>query len=195
MINKTKLKLNEKTFNEFLPENIANKSRLFFTPGDVAIQSAKWLTDNYEGKVLDIGAGIGKFCLFGAYFTKSEYFGIEMRQHLVDIAVYMFEIFEIKNAKIIHGNITDFQFKDFNAFYMYNPFHENLVPHLRMDNNALLSPDFYCTYMKHTRSQLAMAKKGTKLVTYHGTNFEVPASYVKVEEFFDGDLKYWIKGK
>jgi len=190
----TKLKLNEETFNMLLPGNIKAKSKRFFTPADVAIKAAKWLSGNDRRKILDIGAGVGKFCVFGACHTQSEFFGIEMRKHLVEIAENIFEVFDVKNAKIINRNITDFQFfSDFAAFYIYNPFHENIVPYLRMDDSILLSPDFYGIYMQHTRSQLARAQIGTRLATYHGLNMEVPVTYRKVEEHNGGDLKFWIK--
>jgi hypothetical protein len=188
-----KIKLTNEAFDNLLPENIKRKSKRFFTPEDVAIQSAKWLSGSDHRVVVDIGAGAGKFCLFGAAHTKSQFIGFEMRPHLVDIASKMFHDFEIKNARVLHGNITDFQFSNFEAFYMYNPFHENMVPFLRMDDTVLLSKDFYGIYIQHTHAQLSLAKSGTRLVTYHGNNFEVPGSYEKVNEFFGGNLNYWIK--
>ena len=42
-------------------------------------------------------------------------------------------------------------------------------------------------------TQLDKAKKGTRLVTYHGNNFEVPNSYKKENEAFNGTLKLWVK--
>lgn len=187
--------LDEEAFNLLLPEKIMMKSKRFFTPASIAIQAAKWLSGSDNRNVLDIGAGVGKFCLFGALNTKSNFTGIEMRPHLVEIAEDAFRYFGVKNAKILHGNITEFQFVEFTAFYLYNPFHENIVPFLRMDDNILLSEDFYCIYMQHTRSQLAAAQVGTRLATYHGSNLEVPVSYKKVDEFYGGDLKFWIKEK
>jgi hypothetical protein len=189
----TRRKLDDATFNKCLPENIRAKSVRFFTPKEVAIQSAKWLSGDDNRRILDIGAGVGKFCLFGAYYTKSEFLGIEIRHHLVDIAEKIFDLFNVTNAKIIRGNILDFQFSDYDAFYLYNPYHENIVPFLRMDDTVLLSQEIYHACTKHTMSQLARAKPGTRLVTYFGTNFDVPSSYRIVEEFNGGILKYWIK--
>lgn len=191
----TIINLDEDAFNLLLPEKIMMKSKRFFTPASIAVQAAKWLSGDDNRRILDIGAGVGKFCLFAAMNTKSTIIGIEIRPHLVEIAEDAFRYFGVKNAKMIHGNVTEFQFKEFNAFYLYNPFHENIVPFLRMDDNILLSEDFYSIYTQHTRSQLAIAETGTKLVTYHGSNLEVPTSYRKVEEFYGGDLKFWIKEK
>ena len=195
MNSETITNLDEDAFNLLLPEKIMLKSKRFFTPVSIAIESAKWLSGDDNRNILDIGAGAGKFCLFGAMNTKSNIVGIEIRPHLVEIAENIFRYFGVKNARMIHGNITEFQFTEFNAFYIYNPFHENIVPFLRMDDTILLSEDFYCVYIQHTRSQLAIAQIGTRLVTYHGGNLEVPTSYKKVEEFYGGNLKFWIKEK
>lgn len=193
--NEASSNLDEDAFDLLLPEKIMMKSKRFFTPASIAIQAAKWLSGSDNRNILDIGAGVGKFCLFGALNTNSNFTGIEMRSHLVKIAEDVFRYFGTKNAKIIHGNITEFQFGEFTAFYLYNPFHENIVPFLRMDDNILLSEDFYCIYIQHTRAQLATAKIGTRLATYHGCNSEVPASYKMVDKFYGGDLKFWIKEK
>ncbi len=187
------LELNEETLESILPKKVKDKSRRFFTPIDLAVQSAKWLSGDDNRNVLDIGAGIGKFCLCGAYHTKSKYYGIEMRPHLVRIAQTLFKTFGVNNAEMLQGNVMDFNFSDFKAFYFYNPFHENLFTFLRMDDSIMLSAELYKLYLEHTRAQFAMAKKGTRLVTFHGNNYEVPPAYKLTEEFRGGDLKFWIK--
>jgi tRNA1(Val) A37 N6-methylase TrmN6 len=82
--------LDEDAFNLLLPEKIMVKSKRFFTPASIAIQAAKWLSGDDNRNILDIGAGVGKFCLFGAMHTKSNITGIEMRPHLVEIAKDVF---------------------------------------------------------------------------------------------------------
>jgi predicted RNA methylase len=185
--------LTDEQFHGLLPKQIKDKASRFFTPSYIAIQSAKWLSGNDERTVLDIGAGVGKFCLYGAHHTKSHFLGIEMRPHLVKVAEDLIKYFDIKNAEVIHGNITDFQFSEYGSFYLFNPFQENITPELRMDDSVLLARRFYYVYKQHTFLQLALAKKGTRLVTYHGTNYDVPNSYKVVEEFDDGELKFWVK--
>src|ERR1043165_7334021 len=185
--------LNEENFEVFLPKILQKKSRLFFTPESVAIMAAKWLTGEDKRQVLDIGAGVGKFCLFGAYHTKCKFVGIELRQKLVEVAEKSFDHFGVQNAHMVHGNITDFQFSEFSAFYFFNPFEENLAPQLRLDNSILLAQDFYHIYTQHTCLQLAAAPKGTRLATYHGSNFDVPISYKCVEVNVNDKLKFWVK--
>ncbi len=56
-----------------------------------------------------------------------------------------------------------------------------------------MKAELYQVFLKYTDDQLDKAKVGTKLVTYHGNNFEVPNSYVKINDAFNGDLKLWVK--
>jgi hypothetical protein len=185
--------LTDEQFHSVLPKQVKDKASRFFTPSDIAIQAGKWLSGNDERTVLDIGAGVGKFCLYGAYHTKSQFLGIEMRAHLVKISEDLFKHFNIKNARIVHGNITDFQFSNYNSFYIFNPFQENIVPELRMDDSIPLARHYYYTYKQHVYVQLSLAEKGTRLATFHVTNYDVPNSYKVVEEYEDGELKFWVK--
>jgi predicted RNA methylase len=185
--------IEEELFHEFLPVDLRRKSARFFTPRHIAIQSALWLSGKDHRKILDIGAGVGKFCFYGACHTQSQFFGIEIRPRLVKIAEKLFTDFNVKNAKVVHGNITDFDFSEFSAFYYYNPFQENLVPDLRMDDAVMLSPQFYHVYRSYAYAQLNNAKKGARLVTFYGNNFDIPLSYRIIKQFEGGGLKYWVK--
>ena len=185
--------INEQAFDDLLSENLKSKSKRHFTSAEVAIKAAKWLVGKDKRKVLDIGAGVGKFCFFGAHSTGGQFVGIEMRLKLAEIANDIFKQFDIQKAKVLHGNITDFNFSDFNAFYFYNPFQENLSQHLRLDSSVLLAREFYFIYSQHTCLQLASAPKGTRLVTYHGCNFELPQSYTCIQTEENEALKFWLK--
>jgi len=185
--------LSEKIFEELLPEKVRQKSKRFFTPESIAIEAAKWLTDGDGRKVLDIGAGVGKFCLFGAKHTGAEFIGIEARPKLVKIANEMFERFGVNNAHVEHGDIIDFKFNDFTAFFYYNPFGENLVRHLRLDDELILSEKNYYMYTEHVFNELNKVSKGSRLVTYHGGGVPVPESYECVGILENQSLKFWRK--
>lgn len=189
----TKLKLDDETFNSFLPEQIRQKSFRFFTPAPVAVKAAEWLSGEDHRTILDIGAGPGKFCLFGAKKTKSRFVGIEARKHLVDLAEIIFESYNVFNAKMVYSNVLNFPICKYRAFYFYNPFGENVATHMRLDDDLKLSFSNYGNYVSYTYSQLSIASKGSRLVTYHGNSFQVPHSYRLTETHEGGDLKFWIK--
>lgn len=185
--------LTEDNFNSSLPENLQNRSKRFFTPFHVAQTATDWLTEDGKKTILDIGAGVGKFCIAGATYSDSFFCGIEYRPSLAKIANELIIKLNLANAVVQQGDITEVDFKNFDAFYLYNPFFENLIPSLRLNNEVELSASLYGYYFKHTEKQLDKAKSGTRLVTYHGNNFEVPKSYIKAKENHDSTLKLWIK--
>ncbi|MDF2453378.1 MAG: putative S-adenosylmethionine-dependent methyltransferase [Bacteroidota bacterium] len=185
--------LTEKSFESFLPANLRTASRLHFTPIEVAKKASEWLTETPAKSVLDIGAGVGKFCITGAYHSNAHFYGVEHRESLCNIGNQIAGHFGLQNVNIRHANILDIRFSDYDAFYLYNPFYENLEFVKRLNDEVTLEEDLYQVYLNHTETQLDQMKKGTRLVTYHGNNFEVPNSYEKVAEAFNGELKLWIK--
>lgn len=193
ILTKNTLELTEESFNSCLPDYLQNRSKRFFTPFQIAQTATEWLTEDGKKRILDIGAGIGKFCIAGASCSESFFLGIEHRPSLVKIANELISRFDIANAVVQNGNITEIDFENFDAFYLYNPFFENIMPSLRLNNEVELAASLFGYYFNHTEKQLNKAKSGTRLVTYHGNNFEVPGSFQKVKENKDSTLKLWIK--
>jgi len=193
ILNRHKIGLTEDNFNSSLPDYLQARSKRFFTPFHIAQTATDWLTEDGKKRVLDIGAGVGKFCVAGATHSDSFFCGIEYRPSLAKIANELIIKFNISNAVVQQGDITEIDFENFDAFYLYNPFFENLIPALRLNNEVELAASLYGYYFNHTEKQLDKAKSGTRLVTYHGNNFEVPKAYKKVKENKDNTLKLWIK--
>jgi hypothetical protein len=193
ILNRDKIALSEERFNDSLPTYLQNRSRRFFTPFHITKTATEWLTEDGKKCILDIGAGVGKFCVAGASYSDSFFCGIEYRPSLAKIANELIIKFDIANAIVQKGDVTDIDFKNFDAFYLYNPFFENLIPSLRLNNEIELTASSYSHYFNYTECELSKAKVGTRLVTYHGNNFEVPSSYKKVKQNEDATLKLWIK--
>jgi tRNA G46 methylase TrmB len=149
-IENTRPLLTENSFGKLLPEHLQKVSKTFFTPIRIAQIATQWLTEDGPKRILDIGAGIGKFCIAGAHYSDSLFYGIEYRESLVDIGNELIKHFEIKNAVLEKGDILDANFRAYNAFYMYNPFFENLVVTKRLNNEVRLSDSLYNTYKSYT---------------------------------------------
>ena len=188
-----KLELTEESFKSFLPDYLKFASRLYFTPMDVAKQASLWLTENNAKRILDIGAGVGKFCITGASNFDSHFYGVEHRASLSKIGNQIAKHFELPNVTILNANILNIDFSNYDGFYLFNPFYENLEFSKRLNDEVKLAASLYQVYLKYTDDQLDKAKKGTRLVTYHGNNFEVPNSYIKENEAFNSTLKLWVK--
>ncbi len=193
ILTKQKPELTEESFDTLLPDYLKRASRIYFTPLRVGKLAAQWLTEGGKKTILDIGAGVGKFCVAGASSTDSFFCGIEYRRSIANIANEIISAYQIKNAIVQHGDVVEIDFQNFDGFYFYNPFYENLLSSKRLNNEVELTAALYGYYFKHTENKLDKAKTGTKLVTYHGNNFEVPDSFVKVREEEGGVLKFWIK--
>ena len=186
-------RVTEENFSQLLPEYLQKASRLYFTPVRIAKTAAQWLTETGEKRILDIGAGVGKFCIVGAKYSKSHFYGIEYRLSLAKLANELIAHYEIKNATILQSDIMNVDFSNYDAFYLYNPFYENLLSAHRLNNEVALSGLLYGYYLRYTEHQLDKTKAGTRLVTYHGNNFEIPDSFEKIRESEDGKLKLWTR--
>src|SRR5690242_5190220 len=104
------LKLNievpDESFNEIYPERIKRLAKRHWTSVDVARLASEYLAEIPGTRVLDIGSGVGKFCMVGACHTHGYFVGIEQRRDLVDVAETIADSRRISNVKFIHANIN-----------------------------------------------------------------------------------------
>jgi SAM-dependent methyltransferase len=187
--------LEDERFDLAYPPEIRAVSRLHWTPVAVARRAAEFLVRAPGTRVLDIGCGPGKFCIVGALATQGRFTGVEQRKHLCDLARSVIEQADLPNAEIVHGNALEIDFASFDAFYLFNPFEENLETTLRIDASVPLGGDLYEKYSEHVARQLMRAPLGTRVVTYWGVCEEVPLGYECLESPLDPGLKYWEKTK
>jgi predicted transcriptional regulator len=192
------LSIDDFEFDKFFTGHIHDISDIHWTPIKVAIKASNLLTESSETKILDIGSGVGKFCVIGALTTNAHYTGVEYRKSLSEIAKKVVNKFNLKNVEILNSNIMDIDFYKFDSFYFYNSFFENIFnesfeDNIRIDNSVELSPELYKKYTEYLFNKLNELNSGTKIVTYCGLNKQIPKSYRL--EYVDPvyDLKLWIK--
>ena len=183
----------DELFDQIYPPNVRELSWQHWTPISVVVEAAKLLVTGPHTRVLDIGCGSGKFCLVAATLTNASFTGIEQRGDLVAIARRTAFKHSLTNVDIIHRNVTDLSFARFDAFYLFNPFEENLFPPQKIDSSVPLSKGLYERYTRYVADQLGQRPIGTRVVTYAGSALEVPACYDCKERLFAGELKLWIK--
>ena len=160
------IKTTDFDFDEIYPIEVKNISDIHFTPVDISILVARYLVTNKDSKILDIGSGVGKFCLIGSACSEGTFTGVEQRQKFCAIADDIVIKFNLSNVTFIHSNITDVIFSDYTAFYFFNAFNENKHMANRIDDEALLGENLYEVYSNYVKEQLDIMPKGTKLVTY-----------------------------
>lgn len=183
----------DELFDAFYPPAVRKLSYCHWTPIVVARRAAAYLVNRPGTKVLDVGCGPGKFCMIGALTSEGHFTGIEQRESLADLARTAIRNKKIPNVKILTANIADIDFSAYEAFYLFNPFEENLSQPERIDSAVELSLALYEQYIRHVCAQLTQAPAGTRVATYHGVCEEIPLSYNCQHTLFDGSLKLWLK--
>jgi len=188
-------KTGDENFNYSYPEYINDLSKTHWTPIDIAKIAIDWLVSNSESgvKVLDIGAGVGKFCLTGGLVSKALFTGVEKRKNLFNEANIILDKLSIDNVEFIHANITEIDFKNYNAFYYYNPFGEQIAVSDWIDKEVPFSEDKLNYYEEFVFNQLDEMPENTRVVTYYSEKFHLPKSYKIKNMMFDGELVLWEK--
>jgi ubiquinone/menaquinone biosynthesis C-methylase UbiE len=164
-----------------------------FTPLSVSKTAARFLAINPNTKVLDIGSGVGKFCVIGAIHTGAIFHGIEKRKWMVDIANEIAWDYDFDNVKFFHTDMLNFPVKDYEAIYFFNSFHENIDDTARIDNTTTTSSKRYEEYNSHLKLQLDQTKQKTRLATYWVNRDNVPQSFMEVASYYNDKLILWEK--
>ena len=121
------------------------------------------------------------------------FYGIEQRKDLVDYAEAARQIVGLNNVSFSHGNITQIDFKNYDHFYFYNSFYENLVTAEKIDNSVTYSIELYNQYNSFLYRQLEKKPSGTRVATYHGMDDIMPPDYLEGGNDMNSLLKYWVK--
>jgi SAM-dependent methyltransferase len=190
-----KRKVANSLFDQIYPVEIQKYSSIHWTPVQVAIRATEFLVTNEKSRVLDVGSGCGKFCIVGALSSPGQFFGVEQRPHLVEVAHRAAKRIGANRASFIQGNMADLDWFCYDSFYLYNPFYENEMKFNRIDDTVQFSRENYNYYVGVVQTKLQNLLQGTKVVTYHDFGGEMPPSYhlVKKELIGTGFLKLWIK--
>ncbi|MDE3125104.1 MAG: methyltransferase domain-containing protein, partial [Bacteroidota bacterium] len=181
-------------FHQLYPKNIQLLAKKHWTPIEVARIAADFLVSEPNEKILDIGSGAGKFCLVAAHTKPHAFFyGVEQRKTLIEVAEAAKMKLSITNAFFIEGNFTQLNFNDYHHFYFYNAFFENIAGTDKIDESIDYSLELYNYYNRYLYKQLETKPTGTKLVTFHSLENEVPRNYTLIDARMDNLLKCWIK--
>ncbi|MDQ3119436.1 MAG: class I SAM-dependent methyltransferase [Verrucomicrobiota bacterium] len=184
--------IDDEKFDQIYPPTIRELSSLFWTPVAVAAEAAKLLVTAPGTRVLDVGCGPGKFCLVAAAATEGRFAGVEQRGELIAAARQAAHHLSLSRVEFVHANLMEIAFGDYDAFYLFNPFEENMHGHT-IDSAIPLSAALFKKYTKHVAAQLDTRPIGTRVVTYMGYADDIPASYDCESALFGDDLKLWIK--
>lgn len=183
----------DSAFDELYPEHIKELSAMHWTTVDIAKKAAAFLSVP-GAKVLDIGSGVGKFCLVAGFsHPETVFYGVEQRSELYTFAQMAKEELGLFNVDFINGNLTGLDFGDYDHFYFYNSFYENIEPGSRIDYAVKTSFELYDEYSRYVYEMLDQKPPQTRLVTFHAPDTQVPPGYQLVSNSYSRYLKMWIK--
>jgi len=179
---------------QLYPAPIRSLSRMHWSPLYIAQKVVSFLALNDEVKVLDIGSGVGTFCLAGAFYKPSvSFFGVEQRKDLVAHAEFARQTLGFKNVHFMHRNFTQLNLNEYDHFYFYNSFFENLDGAEKIDNEIVYSNELYNYYSIYLYNQLERMPLGTRVAAYCSWGDEIPPCYQLAESHYNNLLKFWIK--
>lgn len=185
---------NDKELDALFPDWARALSGRHWSPMHVAARAADFLAVQPGTKVLDIGSGVGKFCLTGAMFHPAvNFYGVEFRENLVTVANNCANTLELTNVYFEARDINTVDLKNYDHFYFYNSFYENIAVDERIDEKVAQSVSLYKHYQAYLLRQLEKLPSGTRLATFYGNDTYIPRHYHVVGTYMDELLKFWIK--
>ncbi len=184
----------DRELDEVFPLEARRASKIHYTPVAVAAHAARLLADRPGATILDIGSGVGKFCLVAAATVRARIRGVEQRAHLVEIARGAAAKLDVA-VEFVHGTIESQDPRSVDGVYLFNPFAENLSPARdRIDDSVELSAERFRRDVAATERFLAAARPGTRVVTYCGFGGAMPDTYaLEHREWHGSNLELWIK--
>ena len=185
------------SFDTRLPLPLQDKAEAHFTPVDIARRAAHLVAPRAGMTVLDVGSGVGKFCLVAARaLPLAQFVGVEWRPHLVRIARQLADQARLSNVRFEEANALDLDWSSYAAFYLYNPFAEHLFERpCTLDDTIEFDPVDYAAYAEAVRDRLAGTRLGTRVVTYHGFGASPPDGFTleSVERIGTDRLELWVR--
>jgi predicted RNA methylase len=189
-------RVHDADYDELLPNHLQRVSCGFFSPVAVARRAATLLSASGATRVLDIGAGVGKFCVVGACSTPASFVGVEQRRSLVDAARHMIDALGVDRVEMRHGTLDVVAGEAFDGFYLFNPFAENFLADDRcIDESVELSRTRFVRDVSEARELLRAAPRGATAVTYYGLGAPMPSEYrlTHAEFIGGGELCVWVQ--
>lgn len=174
--------VSDSIFDLCLPVDLQPASARHWTPIDVARRASEWIEQMRMRTVVDIGAGAGKFCITAALLSSARFLGIEHRPRLVSASRALAESFRVDGHVTFEwGVIGRRPIPRADAYYLYNPFGENLSPHAnQIDQDVQLNRARYEYDVEWVRQFFHGVPLGTYVITYNGYGALLPSSFIDI---------------
>lgn len=181
-------RLHDYAFDRLMPARLRAASERFWTPIEVTSRAAVWFEELGIRSVVDIGSGVGKFCIAGALIGTCSYVGIEQRPPLVNVARNLAWLLGVDGqVSFLDGEFGKLETPAADCYYLYNPFEENLFPiEESLDDHVELSRDRFRQDLRSFRALVSQLPFGAYVLTYNGVGGRMPEGLDEVR--VDRDL-------
>jgi predicted RNA methylase len=186
----------DEIFDRVYEPRIRELSEQHWTPVRVAARAATLLTQAGATRILDVGSGVGKFCITGALCTDAEFVGVDRREDLFRIACATAAELGAMRARFVHSAVDEFSFDGFDGVYLYNPFFEQISASLQMiDETVERSVTTYDHFVRVTVAKLRAMRPPVAVATYHGFGGRLDDDFTFVGDEPAGNevLELWVK--
>lgn len=185
--------VSDESFDAVFPEAVRHVSEVHWTPVEVAFRVAWLLVPTRSARLLDVGAGAGKFCLVAAAATGADVRGVERSPYLASVAR------EAARRMGVAIDVRDGSFESedpstFDGIYLFNPFTDSLcVPGVVAafeHEERRAQKD-----VRRAEKFLRGARVGARVATFCGFGAPMPKRYERMlrEERGGGVLEVWTK--
>lgn len=191
----TGAEVSDVAFDRVFPAWARRVSPMHWTELSIARRALELLDPRRGDVVLDVGSGVGKFCLVGALLTQGHFLGVEQRPNLVEAANQAASLLGASRATFSVKDALELDWRSFPMLYLFNPFEENVMPvgH-RIDDRAPQNKQRYKDSVRAAAQKLAEMPRGTRVVTFHGMGAPMPDNYEVVHQSIIeiGTLELWV---
>lgn len=178
-------------FDQLYPDKVRHLSYHYWSTFNLSAKAAILSCYKDKAKILDLGSGSGKFCLVGSLVTNGQFYGVEKRKYLTDIAKNIGALCPGNKPKFIHGDLAEIDWKVFDSIFMFNPLTEYRSAK-QMDEYSQYNLDAYNNYMKLISCKLDEMTKGTRFVAVCEFAFKPPKSYEKIHASMVDGLPFGV---
>ena len=181
-------------FDRIYPNWVQTHSRTYWTPVLVARRFAELLPLPPSARVLDVGCGVGKFCLAAQQYSPAFFFGVECVDRLVEVARDAAMRLPTLRASFLRADAFELDWRQFDALYFFNPF-GGCPNEVSARMSARERDRLFRNSVGRTRERLAALLTGARVVLYHGYGGDLPDGFeVETAEWCgSGILEVWRK--
>lgn len=189
----------DREFDCFLPDDVRAIAWRFWTPLAVVRRAVDWMDELGLDEAIDLGSGVGKFCIAAALMGAGRFTGIEHRPALVGTAGSLARRFSVEDrVSFSVGSLEPARLPSGPLYYLYNPFGENIAPdHEHFDHSVELSEQRFHREVAAVEAFLDQRPAGTYVLIYNGFGGRMPTGYRSIRADYDlpNVLRLWVRSE